>query len=271
MKWSSLFTEVPNMSGDQVRDLLETKPRDGYQFVDVRQPAEYSQDHIPGAILIPLKELPGRIDELSPHKKTIVYCRSGARSKAGAQLLADNGFTDVVNMAGGMLNWQGFRAAGGEALGIELFLDGDFASAFSMAMAMERGLQQFYQQLADTTTDPPCRELLLFMAHLEDGHMAKLAAIYGDVLPGSEGKPDATIGEGGLALDDILKRLEKDVSSIEDAIQLGMMFESQAYDLYTRLERKEMEPNRKHFFGEMAREEQSHLARLTKELEKRII
>ncbi|MFA9213302.1 MAG: rhodanese-like domain-containing protein [Candidatus Methylacidiphilales bacterium] len=74
---------------------------------DVREPHEYEEYNI-GATLIPLGELPGRIGELTNLKEeeVIVHCRSGARSANAKMFLLDNGFTNVRNVLGGMLDWQ---------------------------------------------------------------------------------------------------------------------------------------------------------------------
>ena len=74
---------------------------------DVRQPDEYEADNI-GAILIPLGELPFRVDELDglQDEEVIVHCRSGARSARAQQFLEENGFTNVRNVVGGMLAYR---------------------------------------------------------------------------------------------------------------------------------------------------------------------
>ncbi|MBJ7428266.1 MAG: rhodanese-like domain-containing protein [Bacteroidia bacterium] len=74
---------------------------------DVREPHEYEEFNI-GATLIPLGELPGRMGELTNLKEeeVIVHCRSGARSGNAKMFLLDNGFTNVRNVLGGMLDWQ---------------------------------------------------------------------------------------------------------------------------------------------------------------------
>ncbi len=268
MNWQSLFKKTPNLNVNQVRDIIENDPPDSYQLLDVRQPAEYKKDHIPGAILIPLQELPTRYTQLETTKRTIVYCRSGVRSKAGVQILDDNGFTEAINMMGGILQWRGHRAFGDETLGLELFLDGDFSSACSMAMAMENGLKSFYQTLADKTQNETSRDLLIFMARLEDSHMEKLQKVYCD--DASFIPSQSTANEGGIDSHAFLEQYDENTVSITDIIRIGMMFESQAYDLYLRLARKEQDPKRKDFFMKMAAEEHSHLETLTRELEKRI-
>ncbi len=67
------FRSIETMTPKQVRDFLDKHTPDEYTLVDVRQPGEYQQGHLPGARLIPLAELPGRMIELDPAKPTITY------------------------------------------------------------------------------------------------------------------------------------------------------------------------------------------------------
>lgn len=79
----------------------------GAYLLDVRNPDEFQQGYIPGATLIPLKELSHRLREL-PQDKTmpiLVYCRTGARSGMAAQLLYQSGRKDVYNLSGGIQSW----------------------------------------------------------------------------------------------------------------------------------------------------------------------
>ena len=100
MEWATLFTKNEDISATKAKEYINTSPQTAVQLVDVRQPKEYQKQHIPGAVLIPLSELKDRTGELTPNLPTIVYCRSGVRSKAGCQVLRDDNFTDVLNMAG---------------------------------------------------------------------------------------------------------------------------------------------------------------------------
>jgi len=81
------------------------------QLIDVREAGEYSGPlgHIEGARLIPLAELSKRSAELDRDRPIVAVCRSGARSAQAVVLLQKAGFSDVANLAGGMLRW---RAAG---------------------------------------------------------------------------------------------------------------------------------------------------------------
>jgi len=67
------FKSVPAMSAEKIRRFLMEKNRESYNLIDVRQPKEYEQEHLPGARLIPLGDLPKRLSELDPGKPTIVY------------------------------------------------------------------------------------------------------------------------------------------------------------------------------------------------------
>jgi len=82
---------------------------DGAVIVDVRRDFEWRRHHIPGAIHIPLDELPDRCVELPEDRLLITFCTGGLRSAGAANLLAENGF-DATNMARGLIDW---RAAGG--------------------------------------------------------------------------------------------------------------------------------------------------------------
>ena len=90
---------------------LELKERidagEKLNLFDVREVHEYEVFNI-GATLIPLGELPGRINELKhlENEEVIIHCRSGARSGQAKMFLEDAGFTNVRNVLGGMLDWQ---------------------------------------------------------------------------------------------------------------------------------------------------------------------
>ena len=75
--------------------------------LDVREPAEYAFNRIPGAISIPLGDLESRIHELSPDQEIQVVCRTGTRSDIACQLLTDKGFKHLQNVVPGMSEWTG--------------------------------------------------------------------------------------------------------------------------------------------------------------------
>ncbi len=78
-------------------------------IIDVRTPGEFGDGHYPGAVNIPLNELPQRLEELEEIKKPIVaYCRSGARSSMAVSILKQNGLNEVYN-AGGLQDILQFK------------------------------------------------------------------------------------------------------------------------------------------------------------------
>ena len=90
------------------------------QILDVREPQEFGGPlgHIRGAILIPLGELAERAGELGRDRPIVAICRAGSRSAQATVILREAGFTDVANLAGGMLRWraEGHAVEGGTAL-----------------------------------------------------------------------------------------------------------------------------------------------------------
>lgn len=75
----------------------------GDLIIDVRTPKEYNEGHIENAINIPVEEI-GNIT-YPKDKKMMVYCASGVRSTEAAKVLIDNGYTNVYNLDGGLINW----------------------------------------------------------------------------------------------------------------------------------------------------------------------
>ncbi|TPG32712.1 MBL fold metallo-hydrolase [Mycolicibacterium hodleri] len=75
------------------------------QIVDVRNPGEVEAGTIPGAIAIPVGQLPARVGELDAGKPTVVYCAGGYRSSVAASLLRQHGFADVSDILGGYGAW----------------------------------------------------------------------------------------------------------------------------------------------------------------------
>ena len=74
-------------------------------ILDVREPQEYQINRIPGSRLIPLGELPSRVQELDASQEIVVHCKMGGRSAKAAEFLRAAGFKQVKNLKGGILDW----------------------------------------------------------------------------------------------------------------------------------------------------------------------
>lgn len=85
----------------QLADALDN----GATIIDVREPAEYAEGHVPGVTLIPMGHLPARTGELDRTKPVYVICASGNRSAAMTDYLTAAGF-DAASVAGGTTAWE---------------------------------------------------------------------------------------------------------------------------------------------------------------------
>ncbi len=267
MNWKNLFTPGQNLSTDEAKEYIKSHKIDSFQLLDVRQPNEYEREHLPGSILIPLKELVDRKDELDPDKPTLVYCAIGGRSKAGAQLLQGQGFKEVYNISGGIKAWNGTRAGGTEEVGMEFFTSTEYADIFKMAYAMEEGLKQLYLGMVDLVEGEDEKELLQKMAAFEDRHKAGL--VHG-FLPEGDEIPDISdmdVMEGGMDKEQIMAHFGPHLHDMEDILNLGMLLEAQAYDLYSRLTRQENDADKKKLFHHLAEEEKIHMNYLGRKLD----
>jgi molybdopterin/thiamine biosynthesis adenylyltransferase/rhodanese-related sulfurtransferase len=104
------FCGVPAHDREEVVDALvdlEVLPdeyeqkKDEVVLLDVREPHEYEISRIPGSVLIPQGELPGKLSELDPSAEYVIHCKTGGRSMQATQLLRDAGFR-ARNLRGGI-------------------------------------------------------------------------------------------------------------------------------------------------------------------------
>jgi adenylyltransferase/sulfurtransferase len=93
---------IPQLSVKDYKNRID-KGEDLF-LLDVREPYEYQIAQI-GGVLIPQNDVPNRLAEIPRDKEIVVQCRSGARSQRIAELLKEQGYTNVVNLAGGILAW----------------------------------------------------------------------------------------------------------------------------------------------------------------------
>ena len=154
MRWRQFFTPVKSIDANQARKLISDNDPKQLTILDVRQPAEYEQSHIPGARLMPLPELNERLKELDPKIPTVVYCAVGGRSRVAAQMLNGNNFEKIFNLAGGMKAWNGEAAVGPQDQGLSVFKKLSSAKqSLLVAYSMEQGLRDYYLTIMDRVAD----------------------------------------------------------------------------------------------------------------------
>ena len=91
---------TPEIDVEQLADIVRT----GAVVVDVREPSEYVAGHVPGAVLIPMSQLPSRVGEIDGDGPVYVVCASGNRSASMTDFLRHQGF-DAYSVAGGTKGW----------------------------------------------------------------------------------------------------------------------------------------------------------------------
>ncbi|MEB3309561.1 MAG: rhodanese-like domain-containing protein [Snowella sp.] len=96
---------------DQLKlvDAITLKPlldEQNVTLVDVREPVEYQEEHIPGALLVPLSTFDPQRIPVEENKPLILYCRSGNRSAQAAQKLFAAGFQEITHLKDGLTGWK---------------------------------------------------------------------------------------------------------------------------------------------------------------------
>jgi glyoxylase-like metal-dependent hydrolase (beta-lactamase superfamily II)/rhodanese-related sulfurtransferase len=110
MAWAML-TGSPTVR-EVTLDEVRTRPASAV-IVDVREPEEFANGHVPGAVNLPQADLATRLAEVPRDRPVFVICQGGFRSLRAAQFLGQRGFSDVVSVKGGTEAW---RASGGEVI-----------------------------------------------------------------------------------------------------------------------------------------------------------
>lgn len=100
---TSRTNKLQTVDAQTLNKLLEQQ---AVTLIDVREPGEYAQEHIPGATLVSLSNFDSRKVPQDEDTKVILYCRSGNRSTMAAQKLFEAGFTRVTHLDGGIGAWK---------------------------------------------------------------------------------------------------------------------------------------------------------------------
>jgi len=96
--------ELPNITAPELARRLATE-RD-LVVLDVREPFEWEEGHIPGALHVPMRQVASRVAELPADRRIALVCRGGPRSSTVGSLLLARGFTQLLNVWGGMGGWM---------------------------------------------------------------------------------------------------------------------------------------------------------------------
>lgn len=267
---------VINIFPDELEE-FRTKTRErNYLLVDVRQPVEYAEGHIPGAQLIPLPEIENRLGELDADKNLILYCRTGGRSSVAAALIKDAGPRQglLYNLVGGIAGWEGKELK--DIPHLELFpRDMPLAQTLYRAMNMEKGAWLFYNDLAQEYKDTELGQMLKELGGKEEAH-ARSIFIYWK----KHGKKqtlesfeevfehlDGRIMEGGKPISAWMARLGKDPDDrVLRLLELACEIEYYAYDLYRGLAKRDRDAEAVETYLLLAEQEKAHVRVISKAL-----
>ena len=275
MKLACAADEITTLAPSKIKAILDKDKKGEFLLLDVRQPEEYKDGHIPGAVLIPLGELEARQEELERDKKIITYCRSGHRSMAAAIALCGLGFKDVHHLAGGILNWRYETISGIPEARPEVITEAaDVKDILMLALKLEKGSWDFYLAAKEKAASPQAKEKFQMLANAENGHMQRLweRAITllgeGALPPWEKLKQGLKVEhmEGGIEISSALVRVDEKFSDEMEALEIALEKEYMSYDFYKRASILVGDPSAKALLHELALEERNHADILLKRL-----
>jgi rhodanese-related sulfurtransferase/rubrerythrin len=267
--------EIKPLAPGQVKAVLDRDKKGEFLLLDVRQPEEYEDGHIPGATLIPLGDLEARQEELARDRKIITYCRSGHRSMAAAIALCGLGFKDVHHLEGGILNWR-YETIGGipEARPGLVTKAADVKDILMLAIKLEKGSWDFYLLAKEKAASPQAKEKFQTLANAETGHMRRLweGAITmlgeGALPPFEKVKQELKVEhmEGGIAISPALAKVAERFSDEMEVLEIAVEKEYMSYDFYKRTSVLVEDQAAKTLLHELALEERNHADILLKQV-----
>ena len=268
MSWK----DIVHLTSDDLRAYRRTHKEASYMLLDVRQPEEYVENHLPGATLLPLMELEPRLLQLPSDRDLVFYCRTGSRSVAAASLAAEVEVTagTVYNLLGGLVQWNGRTLPDYpkiEALGEET----DPAARLHRAMDLEKGAFRFYHHVKETYARRPFVGVFTRLATAEIGHARLVYRFWKELTP--QAPPfDAVfeqlqgdILEGGERLSDLLGRLERMEGDLcLNLMELAINIEYAAFDMYRTLAEKSSGREAGPALWSLAEQEKAHINAIAK-------
>ncbi len=191
-------------------------------------------------------------------------------------MLSGLGFKEVYNLKGGMMAWEGLQTSGPEALNMDLVRgDESPAEMVRLSYSMENGLQKFYENMQERTKNKAIQALFLKLVQIEQNHKKRLSELYAKMeapekaLEGLESDSAQGIMEGGFSIEAFTQQNEPFLDTPHHVIEMAMMLETQALDLYLRFSQKTENKDTKVVLFRLADEEKAHLALLGDWLEKK--
>ena len=264
--------DFENISSETFRQYQKDHGERDYLLVDVRQPDEYIQGHIPGSKLMPLDELESHLSELPEDKDLFFYCRSGARSQAAAIISLDSGiaFQKVHNLIGGMMGWDGQSLADLPRMAI-FKKDASMPDLMLTAMGLEKAALRFYESVFESNAQAPYAPILETLSRAEEAHAKTIYAhwqttqenplSFKELFEGLDGE----ILEGGEKLMDAIQRVASLAGQgCKALMEFALNIEIQAYDLYRNMANVLTDAAAQDAFLSISQMEKKHMELLAK-------
>jgi len=185
--------------------------------------------------------------------------------------LSGRGFQEVYNLSGGIKAYRGDKASGPQELNLDM-VRGDESpeEMLKLAFGLEQALEIFYDKCLEQAEDKDLKDLFTKLEHVEAVHKKKIYDRYAALV---ENAPDmaafeadmtSDVMEGGFQVKDFLAANQPWLKSLLEVLELAMMLETQALDLYMRFAEKSQEEGTKQVLFTLADEEKAHLKSLSR-------
>ncbi len=260
-----------SISPQELETFIRLRNVKKYLLIDVRQPGEYEEGHIPGAKLIPVMKLVANLYQLPRDRDLVFYCRNDGRSMAAATLVLEENITDskVYHLNGGIIAYEGKLQRDQPQLKI-FPADIGLCEQLKIAMDLEKGALKFYRYLSRRFKAEKCGQTFAQLSQAEWDH-AK--AIFEVLTPLSEEKKsfehcfdrlEGDILEGG----NDLRQLQRKAATIKDnacvsLIELALEIEYSAFDLYRNIAENQEDARARELFWNLAQAEKKHIHKLS--------
>ena len=259
--------EYHDITVDEFLKYQEKHHEKDYVLVDVRLPEEYEDEHIAGALLLPLGDLTRRLSELPDDRDIIFYCNRSRRSRIVSLFVTSVPFSQkkIYNIKGGILTYFERTLPDYPALA-KVDLDSGMEKLLHSAMNLEKGTSIFYSAVVKKTGDTPFRETIEKIARAEDSHARLLYSFWKKTqlsAPSFEEVYQSLPGdviEGGKNLADQLDLIaEHEQLSPQLLLEIILDIEYAAYDLYCAIAEKLRGSEMEESFHSLAQAEKHHM------------
>ena len=265
---------VTDIDVESLRRFMATHREDDFLVIDVREPDEYSVEHVPGAKLLPLLMVEEEAAALGRDQHKFFYCRSGMRSARAAQFVAQEaGLPRVYNVQGGIMAWQGETLPDFPKIRA-VDTDGPLPRTLEAMINLEKGALRLYEALSRYFADGPLEKTIERLTESEEDHARALHDLLGkhsetplEPFESLFARLEGDLLESGDTFDDILERANAVAKHGSPALlELALDMEYKAYDLYRNLADRADSPVLTPILLDLAHQERGHIQLVIKAL-----